>query len=291
MNTIDAGAVVVGIDGSDSALHAVRWAAAEARSLHCPLHVVHATVWPLIDYPVPPAVPAHYRTVMVQEAQEWLQQAADLAAEAAPEVEVRQKLMTGDAGPALVLQCADAREVVIGSRGLGGVTGMILGSTAMVLTHHARCPVVVVRDGGDPAGPVVVGVDGSPAGEKALEYAFEAASRAGAPLVAAHMWSDVAVGNLWGAPRSLLDWDAISADEQRLLAELLAGWREKYPEVGVRTVVKQDRPVHRLSELGREARLLVVGSRGRGGFTGMLLGSTSRALLHRAPCPVAVVRS
>jgi nucleotide-binding universal stress UspA family protein len=291
MSGIDAGAVVVGIDGSESALNAVRWAAVEARSLACPLHIVHATVWPLVRYPVPPAVPAHYRTVMVEQAQGWLKQAGEVAAETAPGVEIQQKLMTGDAGPALVLQCSDAREVVVGSRGLGGFTGMIVGSTAMILTHHAQCPVVVVRETGDPAGPVVVGVDGSPASENAVEYAFEAAARANVPLVAVHTWSDVGVGELWGAPRALLDWDEVKAEEQRLLSEQLAGWQEKHPEVTVITVVAQDHPAHRLNEQARGARLLVVGSRGRGGFTGMLLGSTSRTLVQHAPCPLAVVRS
>lgn len=289
MNGDGAGAVVVGVDGSPSALRAVRWAAAEAASMPAPLNLVHATVWPLISYPAP-AVPPHFRSLMVAETQRWLLQAAEVAAEAAPDVEIRRALLIGDAGVALVEQAAEARVVVVGSRGLGGFTGLLVGSTATVLTHHARCPVVVVRAEGDPDGPVVVGVDGSPASENALGYAFDAASRADASLVALHTWSDVGVGERW-APRSRLDWDAVQEDQRRLLAERMAGWQEKYPEVTVRRVVARDRPAHRLCAAGRTARLLVVGSRGRGGFSGMLLGSTSRSLVHHAPCPLAVVRS
>ncbi|MGH4025866.1 MAG: universal stress protein [Pseudonocardiaceae bacterium] len=285
------GPVVVGIDGSQSALRAVRWAAADARSLGRPLLVVHATVWPLIGHPAPPAVPADYRTLMVDEARRWLQQAAEIAADAAPGIDIQHELLTGDAGPVLLAQSAGAREAVVGSRGLGEFTGMLVGSIATVLTHHAPCPVVIVRGAGDPAGPVVVGIDGSPASDGAVAYAFDAASRAGAPLTAVHTWSDVAVEQLWGPPPSLLDWEAIREDQRRVLDERLAGWLDKYPEVTVKAVVEQDRPAHRLREAGRSARLLVVGSRGRGGFTGMLLGSTSRTLVYHAPCPLAVVRS
>lgn len=283
-------AVVVGVDGSQSARDAVRWAAAEAHSLHRPLRLVHATVWPLMTHPAPPSVPVHYQAVMAEAARGWLDEARELAEQVAPEVLTSEDLVTGDPGPVLLTESAEAREVVVGSRGLGGFTGMLVGSVAAALTHHAQCPVVVVRGEGDPTGPVVVGVDGSPAGDKALGFAFDAASRGNAPLVALHTWSDVGVGELWGPPPTLLDWAAIEQEQQRLLAERLAGWREKYPDVAVHRVVQRDRPARGLREAGRQARLLVVGARGRGGFTGMLLGSTSRSLVHHAPCPLAVVR-
>lgn len=110
----------------------------------------------------------------------------------------------------------------------------------------------------------------------------------GAPLVAVHVWSDVAVDE-WFAPGA--GWEAIRVDEERVLAERLAGWEAKYPDVSVERVVARDRPVRFLVEHGARAQLIVVGSRGRGGITGMLIGSTSRALLHCAPCPVLVVRA
>lgn len=285
-----AGAVVVGVDGSPSARDAVRWAAVEAHSLRRPLRLVHATLWPLMTHPAPPAVPVHYQAVMVEAARGWLVEARELAEQAAPGVPTSEHLLTGDPRPALLAESAAAREVVVGTRGLGGFTGALVGSVAAALTHHAQCPVVVVRGQGDPAGPVVVGVDGSPAGDRALGFAFDAARRAGAPLLALHAWSDVGVGELWGPPPTLLDWAAIEQEQQQWLAEQLAGWGKKYPEVSVRPVVQRDRPAHGLCEAGRQARLLVVGTRGRGGFTGLLLGSTSRSLVHHAPCPLAVVR-
>lgn len=286
----EADAVIVGVDGSEAALRAVRWAAVEARSVHRPLRLVHATVWPLINHPAPSGMPTHYRSVMVQEARGWLQGARDIAEQAAPGVRAHEHLMTGDAGPVLLAESATAPEVVVGSRGLGGFTGMLVGSIGVVLTQYAKCPVVIVRGEGDPNGPVVVGVDGSAASEKTLGYAFDAASRAAAPLLALRTWSDIGLGERWAPRRSAMDWAVIEEEQQRLLAELLAGWREKYPDVTVQCMVRQDRPAHQLREVGRRARLLVVGSRGRGGFTGLLLGSTSRTLVHHAPCPLAVVR-
>jgi nucleotide-binding universal stress UspA family protein len=185
--------------------------------------------------------------------------------------------------------------VVLGSRGLGGFTGLLVGSTAVSLAAYGQCPVAVVRGRtlADPppgSGPVVVGVDGSPTSEGAIEVAFDEASFRGVGLVAVHTWSDVTVGSAFDIAAVSLDWQAVETDEQRLLAERLAGWQEKYPDVRVHRVVTRDRPVRSLLAQAGNAQLLVVGSRGRGGFAGMVLGSTSQALLHHAPCPVLVVR-
>jgi nucleotide-binding universal stress UspA family protein len=181
---------------------------------------------------------------------------------------------------------------VIGDRGLGGVTGLLVGSVATALAAHAESPVVVVRANGidelpDPSAPIVVGVDGSPVSEAALAFAYEAAAARGVPLVAVHTWWDVFVDP---AVAPLLDWDAIASDERQVLAERLAGWSEKYPDVSVQPVILRDRPAHALVEQSRRAQLVVIGSRGRGGFTGLLLGLVSHAVLHRAPCPVAIIR-
>lgn len=284
------GAVVVGVDGSEDALRAVRWSAVEARSVHRPLHLVHASIWPLINHPLPPGVTGDYHKVMEQEAHGWLHRARKVAEDAGPGVGAEERLVDG-AASALLAESAHAREVVVGSRGLGGFTGLLVGSTAAMLAHHARCPVVVVRAEGDPSGPVVVGIDGSETSERALSFAFDAASRAGAPLLALHTWSDVGIPQPWAPRPRLVNWQAVEEDEYRVLAERLAGWREKYPDVTVERVVALDRPAHRLLEAGRQARLLVVGSHGRGGFAGMLLGSVSRVLVYHAPCPLAVVRS
>lgn len=179
--------------------------------------------------------------------------------------------------------------MVVGDRGLGGFLGLLLGSVAVGLAGHAACPVVVVRGpeapaGVDPASPVVVGVDGSPTGEAAVSFAFEWADQRGAPLVALHTW--------WVDPMisPMLDWHATTEAETEVLAERLAGWAEKYPDVVVERVVEQRRAADALRELSERAQLVVVGSRGRGGFQGLVLGSVGHALLHHAECPVAVVR-
>src|SRR5690606_3692092 len=170
------------------------------------------------------------------------------------------------------------------------VPGLLLGSVAVGLGGHARCPLVVVRavQDSEPTAPVVVGVDGSPLSDPALAFAFEAAAVRGVALEAVHAWREL-VGDLDMA--TLLDWDAIETEERALLAERLAGWAEKYPDVPVRRVVTRERPARVLVEQSRGAQLVVVGSRGRGGFTGLVLGSVSHAVLHHAHCPVAVVRS
>lgn len=140
-------------------------------------------------------------------------------------------------------------------------------------------------------GPVVVGVDGSPASEAAIALAFEKASMRNVGLIAAHTCIDFSDDCSYAYARQfLVNWDGIETDERELLAQRLAGWQEKYPDVRVHRAVTRDSPVHHLLEHGAHAGLLIVGSRGRGGISGMLLGSTSRALIHHAPCPLFIAR-
>ena len=154
------------------------------------------------------------------------------------------------------------------------------------MATHAECPVVVVREPGPAASdmPVVLGVDGSSV-EAAVAFAFDAAARRQVPLVAVHAWRDLMIDP---GLEAALDLDA--ADEQEILAERLAGWAEKYPEVPVQGRVVRARAARALVEASAHAQLVVVGSRGRGGLAGTLLGSVSRAVLLHAHCPVAVVR-
>ncbi|WP_245931567.1 universal stress protein [Actinokineospora auranticolor] len=197
--------------------------------------------------------------------------------------------------PALVEESAKACLVVLGSRGLGGFSGILIGSTAVALTARGKCPVAVIRgrteDGAPPStGPVVVGVDGTPTSEPALAVAFEQAASRGADLVAVHAWTDFAsITAHTYAHQSAVDWDAMENREGEVLAQQLAAWREKYPAVTARQVVSRDRPVRSLLDNAENAQLLVVGCRDHGGFTGMLHGSTSQALIHHASCPLVVV--
>ncbi|MEV5721256.1 universal stress protein [Amycolatopsis mediterranei] len=186
-----------------------------------------------------------------------------------------------DALPLLIAASRRAELLVIGDRDLRGVAGLIA---------HADCPVVVVRgDQHSGTGPVVVGVDGSQLGEAALAFAFRTADLREALLIAVHAWTD---GALDAGLVPLLGWDDVETAERPLLAEWLAGWSDKYPDVVVQRVVVRDRPAHAVVEqaTAAAARLVVVGSHGRGSAAAFVLGSVSHAVLHHAPCPVAVVR-
>ena len=289
------GAVVVGVDGSEAALRAVRWAAERAAWRSVPLHVVHAyglvSRYFAMDVPVPPGVIES----LLAEARAILREAVAEAEATASGVEVHTQLVNHPAVPAL-LRCSQGAElVVLGASGFGGFAGMLAGSTAVAVAGHAAAPVVVVRCGEGrsappTSGPIVVGVDGSPLSERAVAGAFEEAALRSAPLVVVRAWMDVEDEGVMRRAK-LFFTNTPEEDEVRaLLDEQLAGWEEKYPGVSVERVVVRDRPRRQLLERSRTAQLVVVGSRGRGGFTGMLLGSTSQALIHHAGCPVMIVR-
>ncbi len=287
--------VVVGIDGSLSALDAVRWAVVEARHRRARLRLV--MVHPRNRPPVGACGggdSAKYGEVLRSAERRLLAEAAAVAAQVSGgEVPVDQQLSFG--APIDVLRAESERVnlLVLGDRGRGALVGLLAGSVAVGVSAHADCPVVLVRAGEgtpveDRVRPIVVGIDGSPVSENALAFAFDAASVRGVPLVAVHTWWDLLVDETM-AP--LLDWAAIAADEGEVLAERLAGWGEKYPDVPVQRRITRDRPAHCLVHESKAAQLVVVGSRGRGAVVGRLLGSVSHALLHRAHCSVAVIPS
>lgn len=286
--------VVVGVDGSESALDAVRWAAREAGWRRVELRLVNAVGWDTTGHLGDPRLGGnHYREALRRSAHERLELAAAAAEQVAPGLQVGQDVPVGTPTAVLVAESRAAQLLVLGHRGIGGVAGMLLGSVGVALAAHSACPIVVVRGTrpGEPAaetGPVVVGVDGSPMSEAALAFAYGAADARKVPLVAVHTWRDYF---LEPSTAPLLDWDAIEESERQNLAERLAGWGEKFPDVAVRRIVTRDLPAQKLIELSAGAQLVVVGSRGRGGFAGLLLGSVSYVLLHHATCPVAVVRA
>ncbi|TQM36922.1 universal stress protein [Pseudonocardia cypriaca] len=283
--------VVVGVDGSPSALDAARWAAREAVRRGVTLELISAFGWVETRHLHDHGLGVHLRETMLARTREEVSAAAEAAAAVAPGIEISQRVVDGFPVPLLVAESRRAGLVVLGDRGLGGFTGLLVGSVAVGMAARAACPIVVVRgERSSDAGPVVVGVDGSPISEAALAFAFEAAATRQVPLVAVHAWHDT-VFEASVAP--LLDWDAIEADERRILAERLAGWGGKYPDVEVQRALVRDRPAHALIEQATAiaAQLVVVGSHGRGSAAGLVLGSTSHTVLHHAPCPVAVVRA
>ncbi len=197
--------------------------------------------------------------------------------------------------PVLLDLSKDADLVVAGCRGQGAVARALLGSVSSGLVHHAHCPVAVIHDEGavtahSQQDPVLVGIDGSPTSELATQIAFDEASRRGVDLVALHAWSDMGPLDFPSINWAPIEWRNIKDREEEVLAERLSGWRERYPDVVVHEVVVCDQPAPRLLEQAQRAQLVVVGSHGRGGFPGMLLGSVSTAVVHTARIPVIIAR-
>ncbi|MGH4011265.1 MAG: universal stress protein [Pseudonocardiaceae bacterium] len=285
--------IVVGVDGSEVSLKAVEWAAAEAVAQHRRLRVVHAFIWPLLRVPVGPSTYSPPDAGLRADAQRLLDEAVLRAQELAPGIDVAGVMLVGAPVPVLLSEIEHARLVVLGSRGLGGFSGLLVGSTGVQVAAHAPCPVIVVRPvSAEPsnsmtADQVVVGVDGSPVSVEAIEFAFAEAARLGTGVVAVHVVASRVPGD--GSVDVLTEEHA--PEQARLLAESLAGWQDKYPDMPIRRILLHGHAGRALAEASRGARLLVVGSRGLGGFRGLLLGAVSHAALHHAHCPVAVVRT
>jgi nucleotide-binding universal stress UspA family protein len=288
--------VVVGVDGSAAALLAVRWAAERASRDGVPLLLVHAYHLP-IGFPSGVTEEESILDILRREGRRWLGEARVLATEVASELEVHTELAAMPTTTGLVHGSETASVLVLGNRGHNALTGLLLGSTSLALAGHALSPVVLVRnrvdgaEGAPSTGPVVVGVDGTEASEAALAFAFAEASAEGALLVAVHAYAESVLEEALAADNAPLNWTLQREVAEAALAERLAGWQEKYPQVRVEREVVHDRATRALRRCAQTARLLVVGRRGHGGFRDLVLGSTSQQLLHHVTCPVAVVRT
>ncbi|MBX6748069.1 MAG: universal stress protein [Micromonosporaceae bacterium] len=285
--------VVVGVDGSDSAQGAFAHGAWEARRRSATLRLVYVS-----------HVPPRYVTgVDLSDADRtagatMLAEYAQRAQAAYPELRVESEVRSGSPGAALVTASRDAALVVVGSRGLGGFAGLLLGSVGMQLAAHSVAPVIVMRPPNDrgnlgsapTSAPVVVGVDGIPESTAALGFAFEEASARGVGLIATYAWWMLPPSSL--GPETPSKYDLAEAEEaaRRMLAEAVAGWRSRYPDVDV--TLRPERslnPVVGLLEQSRTAGLLVVSRHGGNTLSRLLFASISDTAVREAHCPVAVV--
>jgi nucleotide-binding universal stress UspA family protein len=280
--------VVVGVDGSPASDAAVSWAAREAAMRNIPLTLVHMFK---AFVPTFPQVPTPSRVAVWQEDDsEVLEQAVKIAEDAVPrdrKISIASEVKCSPPVPTLVDLSEEAEMIVVGCNGHGAVARVLLGSVSSGVVRSAKCPVAVIRAEAShlphaDRAPVLVGIDCSPASERALAIAFDEAARRGVELIALHAWSDVAVYHVpW------LDW---KSEAEQSLAEYLAGWQERYPDIKVNRVIALDHPGRALIGESEAAQLVVVGSHGRGGLSGMLLGSVSNAVVHAVHTPVIVAQ-
>lgn len=270
----------------------MQWAARDAELRRIPLTLVHAispeiATWPEVRLPAGLARWQQDRgRRLVDEAFEIVEKVSRRGGPA----EVHTEVLHSNAVPTLVDLSKDAEMVVAGCRGTGPWAGRPMGSVSSGLLRYAHCPVAIIPNQGksispDSGAPVLVGIDGSPASELATAMAFDEASRRQVGLLALHAWADN-IGS--GGPES--DWPTTESTSEEALAERLAGWQERYPDVPVDRIVVRDRPAQQLVQRSQGAQLVAVGSRGRGGFAEMLVGSVGETVAQMAQVPVMMAR-
>ncbi len=281
-------AIVVGTDGSDHSLRAVEWAAEEAGLRNVPLRIVHAVAPWVYDTSVDPRLAA-VRKWLLASGEEVVDAAVAAVRVRAPGVTVGGDAVPGGAAKALLEEARNASMVVLGGHGVGVVAGVLLGSTALQVVAHMPVPAIVVRHRDTVVRQeVLVGVDGSESGDAALALAFEEAALRKARLHAVHVWSEPGSAGPGEMMPLVYDPEIVIEEQADRLDGSLAPWRVRYPDVEVVPEVVHGRPVRILGGASARADLLVVGTRGRGGFAGLVLGSVSHGLLHHAHCPLAV---
>ncbi|MGW5398131.1 universal stress protein [Streptomyces sp. NPDC003952] len=277
--------IAVGIDPTGRWLLPLSWAADEAHRRNVRLRLVMAVPSPhdtehMVDDTV-------QHNAVRQASSEALEEAAVWARERHPGTELATVLRDGYPAPVLCGTSRHARMVVLGSRHLTRPEEIFSGcSVVLPVTAQAHCPVVVVGGSeGVPKGPphLVVGVDGSEASKTAMALAFQEASLRGCELHAISVWQPPVF--------SFHNETAAIGAQRRMLTETAAGWAHEYPDVKLTHEVLTGHPVECLAEAAEHALALVVGRRGKGGYTGIRLGSVVHGLLHRAHCPVVTVPS
>lgn len=280
--------VVVGVDGSEESYAAVRWAAREAQVTQRPLQLLSVSGGYLSTW-----MPASYFEDIARDSRAHVSRAEQIARSelSAGELpDISRRFVQGPPLRELVRASETAHKLVVGSRG-GNESGIpkVIGSTAAGLSAHAVCPVAIIPAQAEYAthNRIAVGIDGTRNNESAIAIAFEEASARGAELVAVYTWEEAGFSSAL-AGRDF-PWDETRAAEEIILAEALAGWSEKFPDVDVNRTVVSDNPARTLAKLSQTMDMVIVGSRGRGGFMGLILGSTSIALLDTARSPLLIV--
>lgn len=296
MSAVRHAVIAVGIDGSPESTVAARWAADEAERRQLSLRLLHAyATTPLIGVPAY-GVPSDINEGLVDAGTDALTQAVTAIEDGHPDVAFTAELVKSDPRSALIEASATSMLTVIGRSGGGRIPEVVLGSVALHVAAHGRSPVAVISAHmpNTSTGPVLLGVNGSAVSHDAAAYAFDEASRRSARLDAVLAWDDLAMRGFGGGTPDMAAME--DEEEHVVLAEQLAGWRDKYPDVEVNQVVVRGKPAEAILRyagaftVGSDPQLIVVGSRGRGGLAGLLLGSTSQRLICHSTWPVVVVR-
>ena len=287
------GAIVIGVDGSDRDHSCIRYGAGAASRTGRPLHLLHAQD---IAVELAAANPIAARGLafvpdfvldsgVLRDALAWTR-------EEFPDIDVTGSEPWMHPEEALIEASEDAYLIVVGSSRISGLERILLGRSALAVSLHSRCPVVIMPEGGrtDIDGPVVLGFDGSEGARSAARRAFWVADLRGAPVRIITSWyAEVVDGSVVTTPGTPA-WEQVESGYRRMVEEGIADIRSEYPNTEVDIQVVRGPAAEVLAKQSADASLLVIGSRGRGGFRGMLLGSVSHKVLETATCPVMVIR-
>ncbi len=292
-HAVPQGAIVVGVDGSEQAQRALAWAVTDAARRSRPLHLLCARESYIgaahLDSAVEWSDPS---LEALDSSKEVTDRAVEYVHSIAPDLPVTVSRPWGRPAQHLVIASREAELVVVGSRGHGGLSAVVMGTVSLQTAAHARCPVVVVRDGHPehPGGPlrITVGVDGSHDSTQAVQFAMRMAGAGGSVTLVLAWWLEVVNGMVVTTPESE-GWKTVTAKHEATLEKSLGSARQEHPDVQVHTRIERGRTEEVLLDAVQGSDLTVVGSRGRGGFSGLLLGSVSQHMLTAAPCPVAVM--
>ena len=287
--------VVIGVDGSPASQNAVRWGVALAERRESPVQLLHAYDPAINETRIGERFRESVLAAVYQGARDQLEAARAQAVDIQPGLALTTRLVEDSAATALINASYGAETVVLGAQGASGFSALVAGSTAMRVATHAGCPVVTVPSSESAArggSGVVVGVDGSVLSDAAIGFAFREAAETGGSITAVLAWTEPWTWAVIAAaqPTHEQATGRLQQAHEQLLTSVQP-WSEKYPDVVVHRQVVNELPVRALAAESEGAQLLVVGCRGRGAVSSMMLGSVSHGVLHLATCPVAVVHT